>query len=63
MSSNPEIDCRPNGPLKVSNLTDLRNSKGEKLPTEEFTFLCRCGGSANKPFCDGTHTTQGFQAE
>jgi len=60
MSSAPEIDCRPNGPLKVTNLAELRNSKGERLPTEPAVFLCRCGGSANKPFCDGTHKKNGF---
>ena len=60
MSSTPEIDCRPNGPLKVTNLAELRNSKGELLPTEPVVFLCRCGGSANKPFCDGTHKKNGF---
>jgi CDGSH-type Zn-finger protein len=62
MSSAPEIECRPNGPLKVTNLTELRNSKGEPLPTEPAVFLCRCGGSANKPFCDGTHKKNGFSS-
>lgn len=54
------IDCRPNGPYLVEGEPDLRNSRGEALKTEAKTFLCRCGGSANKPYCDGTHRKNGF---
>ena len=68
MSSEPQennvtIKCSPNGPLVVSNLTSLKNSKGEALAAEETMALCRCGQSANKPFCDGTHTTINFSDE
>ena len=62
MSTTPEIECRPNGPLKVKSVADLRNSRDESLPTEPVMFLCRCGGSANKPFCDGTHKKNGFSS-
>ena len=34
--------------------------KGEKFPEKEEYSLCRCGKSLNKPYCDGTHTTAGF---
>ena len=30
----------------------------DPISTEETFYLCRCGGSANKPFCDGTHSTR-----
>ena len=43
-------------------VSTLRNSKGQDLPTKEVTVLCRCGGSANKPYCDGTHRTNGFSS-
>jgi len=33
---------------------------GKKFPTKEKCGLCRCGGSKNKPFCDGTHLKIGF---
>ena len=28
-----------------------------------LTAICRCGGSNNKPYCDGTHAKIGFKAE
>ena len=60
MSQSPTITCKPNGPYLVSNLGDFKNSQGERIPTKPVMALCRCGGSANKPFCDGTHQKNGF---
>jgi CDGSH-type Zn-finger protein len=54
------IKCIPNGPYVVTNVEHLRNSRGEALPARPQMALCRCGGSANKPFCDGTHAHIGF---
>ena len=59
----PQIEASQNGPYLVQNLENLKNSKGEKLPTRPMVALCRCGGSANKPFCDGTHAKIGFSGE
>ena len=33
-----------------------------QIPNRRAFALCRCGGSTNKPFCDGTHSRIGFQA-
>ena len=55
-----EIECATNGPYRVKNLDRLGNSKGDSLATKPVTALCRCGRSANKPYCDGTHTKIGF---
>ena len=56
----PTIECSEDGPYLVRNLEKLQNSRGEPLPTRRTIALCRCGGSANKPFCDGTHKKIGF---
>jgi CDGSH-type Zn-finger protein len=56
----PVIDCAPNGPYVVRDLTKLSNSKGVSLEIKPVIVLCRCGGSANKPYCDGTHKSNGF---
>jgi CDGSH-type Zn-finger protein len=41
----------------------VRDANGAEYRIERATIaLCRCGGSTNKPFCDGTHSKIGFQA-
>jgi CDGSH-type Zn-finger protein len=59
----PTIECSTDGPYLVRGLEVLRNSRGEPIPTRRTIALCRCGGSANKPFCDGTHSTIGFSGQ
>ena len=60
-STTPTIRCRSNGPYLVTGLETFTNSRGEAIATEETIALCRCGGSSNKPFCDGTHRKNGFE--
>jgi len=59
----PVIEPSANGPYVVKNLRVLKNSKGEHLPTKDVVALCRCGGSQNKPFCDGTHARNKFSSQ
>lgn len=62
-----EIVARPNGPYVVSgdlSVVELRDGTGKlyDLGGKARVFLCRCGASTTKPFCDGQHTKIGFQA-
>ena len=57
----PSITPTPNGPYLVNGLKEFANQKGP-IETKEKMALCRCGGSANKPFCDGTHAKIGFSS-
>ncbi|WP_228564338.1 CDGSH iron-sulfur domain-containing protein [Catenulispora rubra] len=54
------IQTAPDGPYLVTNATDLTTWLGEPLPVRPQMALCRCGASATKPFCDGTHAKNGF---
>ena len=56
----PSIECKVDGPYLVRDLALLANSKGEAIACKPVMALCRCGGSATKPFCDGTHKKNGF---
>jgi len=60
MSGNVKIEVLDDGPLIVDNLETLTNSKGKNVDADEKIALCRCGQSANKPFCDGSHKSTGF---
>jgi CDGSH-type Zn-finger protein len=61
-----KITVRPNGPLRVEapegaiELVDAAGNPYDLTGKTAFS-LCRCGGSVNKPFCDGTHSRIGFQ--
>jgi CDGSH iron-sulfur domain-containing protein 3 len=55
------IQATKNGPLRVEGDLELLDAGGKLLETKETTYLCRCGGSKNKPFCDSTHRKNNFQ--
>lgn len=58
------ITPRANGPYLVKGPVKLVDPDGNEFPVQGETIaLCRCGGSSNKPFCDGTHSKINFQAE
>src|SRR5580693_975798 len=50
----------PNGPLQAERIKALKNDRGETIDTDDLIFLCRCGASKNKPYCDGSHDAAGF---
>jgi len=58
-----KVDPLPNGPLKVTGNLQVMSGTGRKVALTTTTYLCRCGASNNKPFCDGSHSKIGFKAE
>lgn len=55
------LEIRPDGPIAISGPFALKDAAGKEIIHAEVTVkLCRCGGSQNKPFCDGTHRRNGF---
>jgi len=49
-----------NGPIQISGSVQISGQYGEKK-TDETIHLCRCSGSNNKPYCDGSHKANGFK--
>ncbi|HEX4098916.1 MAG TPA: ferritin-like domain-containing protein [Pseudonocardiaceae bacterium] len=54
------IQSMTDGPYLITNAETMTNHLGERIPHTPTMALCRCGASAGKPFCDGSHATIGF---
>lgn len=59
------IRVSKNGPYEVEGGAKLFDHQGKEYQEDQFPpiYLCRCGQSKNKPFCDGSHEAAGFKAE
>ena len=56
MLENVQIKVMKNGPLLIEGKVIITDENGDVNVTEgKMIALCRCGHSANKPFCDGSH--------
>jgi uncharacterized Fe-S cluster protein YjdI len=56
-----KVEVIINGPLLVRGNLEVTTSDGAKEIKKRSTAFCRCGSSANKPYCDGTHNTVEFK--
>ena len=68
----PEVEPEPihhramvkvfdNGPVRVLGPCDITLADGTTVEKPNGVSFCRCGGSANLPFCDASHKTNGFK--
>ncbi len=56
------VTLATDGPLYARGDVELENADGDPLLRDTRVALCRCGASANKPLCDGSHVDAGFEA-
>ncbi|KOY86624.1 hypothetical protein AD998_11150 [bacterium 336/3] len=58
---NLKIEILPNGPILVQGNFTLKHGEEEKENAKSTTYLCRCGASKKKPYCDGSHKNINFE--
>lgn len=56
------VQPQPNGPYMVVGRLEIESGTGHNVNRVGKAFLCRCGHSKNKPYCDGSHKAAGFEA-
>ncbi len=63
--TNTKVTVSNNGPLRIEGEFSICDALAKEygLAGRNLISLCRCGNSANKPFCDGSHNRTGFQHE
>ncbi|MCG6883532.1 MAG: CDGSH iron-sulfur domain-containing protein [Silicimonas sp.] len=57
-----EIISHENGSIEARGALEITSGTGKRLHRGTRVFLCRCGQSRNKPFCDSSHKAAGFKA-
>ncbi len=57
------VTPQKNGPLHVTGNIEICAGTGRTVARTTGTWLCRCGQSKDKPFCDGSHRAEGFVAD
>ncbi|MBX7223702.1 MAG: CDGSH iron-sulfur domain-containing protein [Blastocatellia bacterium] len=62
--SQTKITINPNGSIRIEGEFVICDAEGKEfnLAGRKVIGLCRCGHSANKPFCDGAHGRNGFDS-
>lgn len=61
VSESVRAEIVADGPLLIHGSLTIKSSDGSEISRSRVTAFCRCGASANKPFCDGSHTRIGFK--
>jgi uncharacterized Fe-S cluster protein YjdI len=56
-----EVRVLKNGPLRIKHPCQVMLADGTIVSKPHGVTLCRCGGSSDKPFCDGSHRVNGFK--
>jgi uncharacterized Fe-S cluster protein YjdI len=60
-TTEPVVEVLPNGPLLIHGNIHLKHNEEATSLKNKVTAFCRCGASANKPYCDGSHQTTKFE--
>ncbi len=56
-----KVEVMENGPLLIFGTLKITDKDGNTTLKDKTTAFCRCGQSANKPYCDGAHIKAGFK--
>ena len=62
MSEKVTMRVKANGSIRVTGTVDFVDADGNVVESKSDFSLCRCGHSADKPFCDGAHQAAQFEA-